>query len=120
MLILCPFVVQALKYSDKLTGAPFRLDCQTCPREKKCEEWVEGDSYKYSGKPLFKVEWDKCPTYYLKGPHLAIALKALSNAKVSDLSGWPYDFTNWFVEYVTALHHAIQERQQEDLSNGSW
>lgn len=116
----CPFAVKALKYSDKLTGAPFRLNCAECPRGRKCDSWEAGDGYKYSGKPLFKMDWQKCPTAYLNDTQLSISLNAISHGRIHPLTGWPFEYSAWFVEWVTALHNAIEERKAEEVSSGSW
>ena len=97
-------------------GLPFGLNCEKCPREYKCKEWGEGvSSWKYEGRPLFKIDWERCPVDYLKSPHLKIALDSLNHAKISPLAGWPFGFSHWFVEYVSEIHRAIEERKAEEV-----
>jgi hypothetical protein len=110
-----PFVAKSLKYSDKLIGLPFRLKCEECPREYRCGEYGPGvSSWKFEGKPIFKTEWKRCPVDYLKEPHLRIALDVLSYAKISPISGWPFDYSDWVVQFVSEIHKAIEERKAEE------
>jgi hypothetical protein len=102
-----------------LIGLPFGLKCEQCPREHKCDQWEEGaTSYKYEGKPLFKVNWERCPVDYLKSDHLKIALDTLGHAKISPIADWPFGFSAWFVEYTAEIHRVIEERKAEEWANG--
>jgi hypothetical protein len=74
-------------------------------------------AYKYEGKPLFNMEWKRCPVDYLRAPHLKIALDTLQHGKISPIAGWPYEFSHWFVEYVQEIHNAIEERKAEEMAS---
>ena len=105
----------ALQWSDRLAGV-YRLDCEHCPREKKCKEWgADGVQYKHEGRDLLGRKWGRCPADYLNDPNLLLAVELYAATKISPLANWPDGWAAWVRDYMIAIDRAIKERKAHDL-----
>ena len=91
---------------------PYGLDCETCPRSNRCDQWgVDGENYRHEGADLFGETWERCPIAYLSAPTIQVALQLFQNNKVAPLHGWPSQWSAWVSETITRLSDTIEERQ---------
>ena len=108
----------AIRPSSRLTGAPWGLSCETCPRGQRCDEWGEelNTGYRFEGQNLLGLEWDACPVSYLRSPHLNRALELYRQGRVfGGLDGFPSKWSAWVVEYVTTMHETIESYRSEQV-----
>ena len=102
------FAIVALRNYTALTGSPYGLSCESCPRQKRCDVWPsEGTGYRHEGARLFGKDWTVCPTSTLNTPHMRAAMALYNAAQVSALDGWPVKWSAWVVDYITEIHEAI-------------
>ena len=111
----------AIKNSTRLSGAPYGLDCANCPRGgpgSRCDEWGEEleTGYRFEGQDILGTAWDKCPAAHLRSPHLNRALELYRQGRVfGGLDGFPSKWSAWVVEYITAMHEAIESYRSEQM-----
>ena len=107
--MLCPFAIAALRNYQALTASPYGLNCTSCPRQRRCDNWgTEETGYRHEGARLFGKDWEICPTATLNTPHVAIGLSLYNASQVSSLAGWPHEWSAWVVEYVTQIHDTLE------------
>ena len=108
----------AIRHSSRLTGAPWGLSCETCPRGQRCDEWGEeretGD--RFEGQGLLGFEWEACPVSHLRSPHLMRALELYRQSRVfGGLDGYPSRWSAWVVSHLVMIHESIEAQRAEAL-----
>lgn len=114
----CLFAEAAIKNSARLSGAPYGLDCEACPRGQRCDEWGEelNTGYRFEGQNLLGHEWDACPVSYLRSPHLNRALEIYRQSRVfGALDGYPSKWSAWVVSHLVMIHEAIEAQRAESM-----
>ena len=106
-------LISAWRHGDTISGAPYGLDCATCPRDHRCDEWgVTGTDYAFEGQDILRRTWDRCPATSLRDPHLVAAVRLYRSLQLSPLSGWPDAYPAWVEDYLHDIDTEVKSQSE--------
>jgi hypothetical protein len=107
--------------SDHITGLPYNLDCNNCPRsstlgDPRCYKWNQSDSdYHFEQKEIIGQSWEVCPAVYLsdyRTRNLMGYFAAAYSEGAYNLDGWPDRFSAWVEIGLVELRTRVNKKRE--------